>query len=255
MMQGNPPLASWQIEHIRKMQEELGTPQSAPDVEVDEMDEIDEDTENEFAVPNAGAGNLNDLSVYGAADVRSAIAARNKLAMEQQARYDAQAKEIMARRDGPSFSERMFQLSAALATPTEQRGLGGILANVTPVLAAQQRAKRQDELSRREALEQLEANRLTQQMGLANQDVTTQLAIARLEAVKSKPPAMKSVIIENSKAYDPVSGENIVQPNDVAWADLLSDPSQANLNDFIQEFGPRFAEKAMRIVNYARGGR
>lgn len=148
---------------------------------------MDEDTEDDFAVANAGAGNLSDLSVYGAADVKNAIAARNKLAMEQQARYDAQAKEIMERRAGPSFSERMFQLSAALATPTEQRGLGGILANVTPVLAAQQRAKRQGELTRREALEELEAKRLTQQMGLANQDVTTQLALARINATANKP--------------------------------------------------------------------
>jgi hypothetical protein len=143
------------------------------------MDEMDEENENDFSV-KFGADEPSDLAVYGATDVRSAIAARNKLAAEQQARYDAQAKEIMARRAGPSFSERMFQLSAALATPTEQRGFGGILANVAPVLAAQQRAKRQDELSRREALEELEAKRLTQQMGLANQDVNTQVALARI---------------------------------------------------------------------------
>jgi hypothetical protein len=42
----------------------------------------------------------------------------------------------------------MFQLSAALATPTEQRGLGGILANVTPVLQAQAQAKREGEIKR-----------------------------------------------------------------------------------------------------------
>jgi hypothetical protein len=148
---------------------------------------IGDEDGSEFAVANAGAGNLNDMSVYGVADVRKAIEDRNKLAMEQQRRYDAQVEEIKARRAGPSFSERMFQLSAALATPTEQRGLGGILANVTPVLAAQQKAKRQGELTRREALEELEAKRLTQQMGLANQDVTTQLALANLAKKGSGP--------------------------------------------------------------------
>ena len=165
---------------------------------------IGEDGEPEggLAAANAGAGDINDLSVYGEADVRKAIDARSDLAKEQQRRYDAQVEEIKARRAGPSFSERMFQLSAALATPTEQRGLGGILANVTPVLAAQQRAKRQDELTRREALEELEAKRLTQQMGLANQDVTTQLALANL-AKKGSGPGQWS---ERFGRYIPKSG-------------------------------------------------
>lgn len=192
---------------------------------------MDEDTENEFAVANAGADSLNDLSVYGVADVKNAIAARNKLAAEQQARYDAQAKEIMERRAGPSFSERMFQLSAALATPTEQRGLGGILANVTPVLAAQQRAKRQDELTRREALEQLEAKRLTQQMGLANQDVTTQLALANL-AKKNTGTGQtydqtrgffvnKNNPRPTENIYDIGGGRTLVQWQDGLWREPL----------------------------------
>jgi len=139
------------------------------------------------ADPEEDDADLVNLSVYGDAGVRDAIAASRKLAQEQQRRYDAQVEEIKARRAGPSFSERMFQLSAALATPTDQRGLGGILANVTPVLAAQAKAKRQGELSRREALEQLETDRLTQRMGLAKQDVATNLAMARINATANKP--------------------------------------------------------------------
>lgn len=126
------------------------------------------------------AGNIFDLSVYGEADVRKAIAARNKLALDQQARYDAQAKALAEKRYGPSFSERMFQLSAAFAAPTATRGFGGVMGNIMPVLQAQQQAQRQGELTRREALEELEAKRLTQQMGLANQDVSTALAMANL---------------------------------------------------------------------------
>ena len=187
---------------------------------------MEEDTEDDFAVANAGAGNLSDLSVYGAADVKNAIAARNKLAMEQQARYDAQAKEIMERRAGPSFSERMFQLSAALATPTEQRGLGGILANVTPVLAAQQRAKRQGELTRKEALEELEAKRLTQQMGLANQDVNTQVALARI----AKQGVGSSVTYADSrKGYlpKPGVGGNAPMPEMNQYGNyVITDPRQ-----------------------------
>lgn len=187
-----------------------------------------EDPENDFAVANAGADSLNDMSVYGVADVRNAVAARNKLAAEQQARYDAQAKEIMARRAGPSFSERMFQLSAALATPTEQRGLGGILANVTPVLAAQQKAKRQGELTRREALEELEAKRLTQQMGLANQDVTTTMAMARLDAAARKSQQPKYVLGQDGKwRIQPGTGNS--PPMNARGQYIVSTPEEANM--------------------------
>ncbi len=236
------------------MQEELGTPQAAPDAEEVTMDE---DLGGLSAVVDADAADaeVGGLAVYTDPNVQASMSTFNKLAAEQQARYDAQAKALAEKRYGPSFSERMFQLSAALAQPTTRRGFGAVLGNVAPVLQAQEQAKREGEISRREALEQLQNDRLAAQMGLAKQGLTTSLAMARLNAMKSKMPAMKSVIVENGKSFDPISGEQIVQPNDVAWADLVSDPSEANLNDFIQEFGPRFAEKAMRIVSYAKGGK
>lgn len=257
MIVENPPLEPWQIDHIRKMQEEMGLPQSAPDAEEVTMDEelgalntvADADAET------AGGAEVGGLSAYNNPNVQSAVAARNKLASDYQKYYDDLTAKIMAQRTGPSFSERMFQLSAALAQPTSRRGFGGILSNVAPVLQAQEQAEREGMDKRQEALRALQAAQLGQRVGLANQDVTTALAMAKLEAMANKTPTMKSVLIEAGKAYDPISGENIVQPNDVAWADLVSDPSQTNLDDFIQEFGPRFAEKAMRIVNYARGGK
>jgi hypothetical protein len=54
------------------------------------------------------------------------------------------------------------------------------MGNIMPVLAAQQKAKREGEISRREALEQLEANRLTNKLGLARQDTQTKIALAKL---------------------------------------------------------------------------
>ena len=230
---------------------------AASDAEEDTMDEeLGEDTMG--ALPseaNAADATAGGLAVYNNPNVQTSMTAFNKLAAEQQARYDAQAKALAEKRYAPSFSERMFQLSAALAQPTSRRGFGGILENITPVLAAQQKAQREGEISRREALEQLDKDRFAQRLGLAKQDVTTALAMAKLEAMANKMPAMKSVIVENGKSFDPISGAPIVQPNEIAWADLVSDPSQSNYEDFIQEFGPRFAEQAMRIVNYARRGK
>lgn len=250
----NAPLEQWQIDHIRKMKEGLGMLPAAADAEEDTMDEelggLNAVVDAEEAVDTPGG-----LAVYNNPNVQTTMSTFNKLAAEQQARYDAQAKALAEKRYAPSFSERMFQLSAALAAPTTRRGFGGVLENISPVLAAQQKAQREGEISRREALEQLDKDRFAQRLGLAKQDVTTALAMAKLEAMANKMPTMKSVVVENGKSFDPISGEQMVQPNEAAYAKLASDPSQATYDDFIREFGPRFAEKAMRIVNYARGGK
>jgi hypothetical protein len=261
----NPPLAPWQIEHIRKMEQGLGMLPAATDAEEETMNE-DLGGLNTIAAADAAAADADaaaadadaeagGLAVYNNPNVQTSMTAFNKLAAEQQTRYDAQAKALAEKRYAPSFSERMFQLSAALAAPTTRRGFGGILENISPVLAAQQKAQREGEISRREALEQLDKDRFAQRLGLAKQDVTTALAMAKLEAMANKTPTMKSVIVENGKSFDPISGEPIVQPDTSAWAALTAYPTQANLDNFIRQFGPRFTEKAMRIVNYARGGK
>ena len=120
------------------------------------------------------------LSVYKDPNVQSAVAERNKLNNEYKKYYDDLTAKIMAQRTGPSFSERMFQLSAALAQPTTRRGFGGVLENITPVLAAQQKAQREGMVKRQEALSALKAAQLGQRVGLANQDVTTALAMAKI---------------------------------------------------------------------------
>lgn len=131
--------------------------------------------------PPADTGDVaGGLSVYGDAEVKAAMAEEKKLAGEREAYYDKIAKALEEKRYGPSFSERMFQLSAAFAAPTSTRGFSGVMGNIMPVLAAQQKAKREGEISRREALEQLEANRLTNRLGLAKQDTQTKIALAKL---------------------------------------------------------------------------
>jgi hypothetical protein len=199
------------------------------------------DEENNFSV-KPEENEPSDLAVYGVADVRSAMAVRNKLAAEQQARYDAQAKEIMARRAGPSFSERMLELSAALAQPTSRRGFGGVLANVSPVLAAQERAKREGMDTRREALEALEDKRLAQQMGLANQDVNTQVALARINAAANKPvdPFKGAVYDPNTMRWVPRPGTAgappVLTPEQVA--ELSKDPKNRGMKFYTTDGRP-----------------
>lgn len=193
----NPPLAPWQIEHIRKMQEELGLPQTAPDTEEVTMDE------ELNGQPPAEAGDVaGGLSVYDEAGVKAAMDKEATLAGEREAYYDRIAKALEEKRYGPSFSERMFQLSAAFAAPTSTRGFSGVMGNIMPVLAAQQKAQREGEISRREALEQLEANRLTNRLGLARQDTQTKIALAKL-AKQGTGPGLWS---ERFGRYIPKSG-------------------------------------------------
>lgn len=195
----NPPLAPWQIEHIRKMQEELGLPQSAPDTEEVTMDE-------ELDSQAPADDTVGGLSVYGDADVKAAMAVEKKLANEREAYYDKIAKALEEKRYGPSFSERMFQLSAAFAAPTSTRGFSGVMGNVMPVLAAQQKARREGEISRREALEQLEANRLTNRLGLARQDTQTKIALAKL----GKQPPVRGIAVGDT-LRNPITGA-IMEP-------------------------------------------
>lgn len=183
------------------------------------IDEFDNETDEDTA-------DVGGLSVYTDPAVRQAMAKRDALAMQQQARYDAQAKALEEKRYGPSFSERMFQLSAAFATPTKQRGLGAVLANVSPVLAAQQQAKREGEINRREALEQLKNAQLAQQMGLVNQDLSTSIALAK---INNKPVVGVDVggVLRNRSTNQPIGAEynRVPKAEYYAWIEKNATPT------------------------------
>ncbi len=147
---------------------------------------MDEEIEGGLAAvePEAEDGS-GDLSVYNAGSVRAAMAKRDKLNNEYKKYYDDLTAKLTAQRAGPSFSERMYQLSSAFFAPTTTRGFSGVMGNVMPVLQAQQQAQRAGEMSRQEALDKLRAAQLGQRATLANQDVSTALAMAKLN---NKPP-------------------------------------------------------------------
>jgi hypothetical protein len=91
----------------------------------------------------------------------------------------------------------LFELSAALARPTTVRGFSGVLNNVMPVLQQQAKATRVGEEGRTEALNAMQLAQLRGAQGLANQDVTTRLSVARLMAAAGK---------SNAPKYDPIPG-------------------------------------------------
>lgn len=150
---------------------------------LDAINEVGNDIDGEDDTADATSG----LAVYNDPNVQTAMTAFNKLAAEQQARYDAQAKALAEKRYGPSFSERMYQLSAAFAAPTSTRGFSGVMGNVMPVLQKQQEAQREGEIKREDALNALQAAQLNQRLGLAKQGLATATAMARINATANKP--------------------------------------------------------------------
>ena len=225
---GSQPLEQWQIDHILKMQQELGL----PDTEEVTMNKdlgalstaVDPNVDPEAETANDAAAGA--LSAYKNPNVQKAQTAYDALAKEQMDRYTALEKALAEKRYAPSFSERMFQLSAALAQPTTRRGFGGILENITPVLAAQEKAQREGQISRQAALEQLQSNRLAAQMGLAKQDLTTQLAMANLAR---KGVGSSVTYADSRKGYlpKPGVGGNAPMPemNQFGYY-VISDPRQ-----------------------------
>jgi hypothetical protein len=173
----------------------------------------------------------------GLSAARAAMARRQGLQRDQQAFYDLMAKQLQERRTGPSTSEQLFELSAALARPTTVRGFGGLLNNVMPVLQQQAKAARESTEGRTEALNALQMAQMKIKQGLADQDVDTELALAKL----LKGSALRPVVAGPTGAMEPMTGLPVATPNQKAYADLEANPTVENLNAMAVAY-PRFVE-------------
>ena len=100
----------------------------------------------------------------------------------RQAYFNQLTEQLKARRYGPSASERLAALSAALAKPTSTPGFGGMLANVTPVFEQYAKDKRAAEAARASDMEKLGLARLN----MGDDEVKTALELQRLRAQYAK---------------------------------------------------------------------
>ena len=71
---------------------------------------------------------------------------------ERKQLYDTVRKAILERRYGPSDAERWYALSAAIGTPMARPSFGGVMRNVSMALGDFNKAKREGEISRADAL-------------------------------------------------------------------------------------------------------
>ena len=107
------------------------------------------------------------------------LAARiQKQSDARQAYFNQLTEQLKARRYGPSASERLFAISAALAQPTRTPGFGGMLANVTPVFEQYAKDKRAAEEARASDMEKLGLARLN----MGDDEIKTALELQELRA-------------------------------------------------------------------------
>lgn len=145
----------------------------------------------------------------GGLDVASIRAkqAEYKTAADDRAKfYDDMEKQLLARRMGPTLSEKLLQMSAALLQPTTTRGFGASLANLMPVLQQQAQQRREGEISRADALQKLRAQQLAGKQDLLGKELETELQLAELQRKANAP--VRGVAV-GDVLRDPYTGKEI----------------------------------------------
>ena len=102
--------------------------------------------------PNADAG-ADDYYNYLDKMDQNRIAAVKEANAPLLKYWEDATKALKDKRSGPTAVERLSQLSAAFFKPTQYSGFGATLGNIMPVLAEQEKAKREDAAQQAELLD------------------------------------------------------------------------------------------------------
>ncbi len=203
----NPPLEQWQIDHIRKMKQELGMPQSAPNAEEASMDETDTET----AMPTGGLDYAQAQQDYDLANQK----VRDQIQSHIDVLEGARGK-LRERRVGPSDSEKWLAIAAALGQPTRTGSFGESLGNLAQTLGAQKSARREAEEKRDLMLEKYGLDVGTERLRLLQSGATQAGQTLRAAmAAKNKNPYEGAV-------YDPETRSWIFRPGSAAAPPVLS---------------------------------
>jgi hypothetical protein len=233
----NPPLEQWQIDHIRKMQEDLGMPsEERPVDETDYMDQTPDDEGAAYPATGGGLGAPDAYNAYQAAQKR--VDAQIKANIDLLT--DAQ-KRLRERRAGPSNAEKWFSIAAALGKPTRTGSFGESLGNLNEVLAKQNAMKREAQEERDALLEQYGMKIGGEQLRMLQSGATQAGQIYRAEmAAKNKDPYAGAV-------YDPDAKSWAFRPGSAAAPPVLSVEEVAKLAQDPKNIGMKFYTKDGRL--------
>jgi hypothetical protein len=207
---------------------------------------MDEDNQG-GALNTVVDGTEDALGGFDVASIRAKQAKYNTLAEEKKAFYDQMEKDLLARRMGPTLSEKLFQIASALSQPTETRGFGASLANVMPVLQQQAQQRREGEISRADALQKLRMAQLAGKQELLGKELDTEVALARINASANK---LGNVVSGPNGPLEGRTGLPVAQPTQQAYADLEANPTEENLKAMV-DYYPRFRKEFVQA--YQRG--
>lgn len=179
--------------------------------------------DEEVANVAAGEGDLGALSLanmtpqdfLGKVAALQARASKVPTGMSAADYSEAEAK-IKARRYGPSRSEQLFKLAAAIAKPTLSRGFGEIMGNIAPALADAQKANREAEAARQDALDALKRQYLlegrTGELANIAAEQKTLATAAPLIAAGMKSNAPVRGIAVGNRLVNPYTNQDIEPP-------------------------------------------
>jgi hypothetical protein len=158
----------------------------------------------------------------------------------QREKLEAYTKALRERRTGPTASERLYALGAAFLQPTAYKGIAGTLANVSPVLAAQQKARREAEEAQKElALKyDLDLAKMTADEKMKMLEGQTDLRSKILTLAAKSPKQPPRVILDTqSVTRHPYYGTEIKPPSIQSIARLKANPTEQEMALFDEQFG------------------
>jgi len=162
--------------------------------------------------------------------------------------YDQLAASIRARSAGPSLSERLAQISGALGQKTEYSGMGAMFSNLSPVLAAQQKAKREEQFANEDLATKYQVGRMGEEESMFEKQLTAQQKMDLLRARYNGRKKQGRYQISGGAAWDRASGVALPVLPPEAIGELFSNPTPENFQNFEKRFGPGSVRRAAAFV-------
>lgn len=157
--------------------------------------------------------------------------------------YEDLTAKIAARRAGPLLSERLAQLSAALAQPTKYSGPGNMFGAISSVYADQQKAQREERLANEDLATKYKMALMGEQESRFDKRISAADKLRALQMRYNRPGG--NVQISGGVGFDKASGIPLVIPPMRAILDLQANPTPENMAEFDGDFGRGAAQRVM----------
>lgn len=171
-----------------------------------------EDSEDASAVGGLGAVGGTDYTkqLLDLQRRHMSVQERQRQVRQQQL---AEATELLrSRRLGPSRSEQLMQLSAAMLQPRRYKGFGATISNFLPVLAQQQADRREGETARADALLKLQQQYQNADMDSEAAAIKNEMDMIRIAAQAGRGNQPSIQLDEQGNLREVPKSNNVYRP-------------------------------------------